>query len=132
MSCHTMNCFLCHIYSIWKKCMQTFLMVRIQYSCTASLFHGYFSLYQTYSNSQFRSTCCTFFFSPERKAQSKGTAVNYTITFIFKNTIRLNKRSMKEIQLMQQCIRTATRLRESVLWTMLKRKMMKEWQSYFL
>lgn len=62
-----MNCFLCCMYSTWKKCVQVFLMVRTQYSYAASLFHGYFSLHQPHSNVQFKSACCTFFFPKEKK-----------------------------------------------------------------
>lgn len=102
-----MNCFPCCMYSTQKKCVQTFLMVRMQYSCAASLFQGYFPLYQTYWIAHFRSACGTSFF-PLKKPHLKylkSTAINFTITKFWKKKIirpPTSQRSMEEIQLMWQ------------------------------
>lgn len=106
--CHILNCFPCCMYSTQKKCVQSFLMVRMQYSCAASLFQVYFPLYQTYWNAHFRSACGTSFFFPWKNPipkYLKSTVINFTITQILKKKIirpPTSQSSMEEIQLMWQ------------------------------
>lgn len=117
--CHTVNCFLCSMHTTWKKCVQTPIMVRMQYFCTASLFHGY------------------FFSLPDRPIQRHSlkmpavlvcNAQLLTITFLRSIEPQAKMESVKEIESLQiSASQDSQQLGES---RMFRSKLSKAWHQH--